>query len=62
MVDNLWFTKHDEEAIRDLRDFIPIKIFDVHAHIYRQKDLNLSSPWIFSDCYDDADIAVWQKV
>jgi glutamate-1-semialdehyde 2,1-aminomutase len=61
MVDNLWFTKHDEEAIRDLRDFIPIKIFDVHAHIYRQKDLNLSSPWIFSDCYDDADIAVWQK-
>ena len=43
MVDNLWFNKYDEEAIKDLRDFIPKKIFDVHAHIYRQKDLNLST-------------------
>jgi|LSQX01.3.fsa_nt_gb hypothetical protein len=47
MVDNLWFNKYDEEAIKDLRDFIPKKIFDVHAHIYRQKDLNLSTAWIF---------------
>ena len=33
MVDNLWFNKYDEEAIKDLRDFIP-KRYLMYMHIY----------------------------
>jgi len=61
MVNNLCFNEYDEKAAKDLGDFIPRKVFDAHAHIYREKDLNLSTPWLFSGNYDGADIKLWQQ-
>lgn len=38
---NSWkHNEYDKNALRDLADFLPSKVFDAHVHIYRTKDLN----------------------
>lgn len=55
------FNPHDFAAIDDLQDFLPSKIWDSHAHIYRVKDLNLKQPGLWSGGEAEVSIEVWQK-
>ncbi len=41
MIKNWIFNETDETVLREIKDFIPDKIFDAHAHVYRVKDLNI---------------------
>lgn len=41
MIKSWDFTKYDEALADELRAFIPAKVFDVHTHPYRVRDLNL---------------------
>lgn len=41
MVYNWTYNKYDENVISELQGFLPDKIFDMHAHIYRVADLNM---------------------
>jgi glutamate-1-semialdehyde 2,1-aminomutase len=57
------FNQVDVGVIAGLQDFLPTKVFDSHAHIYRVKDLNLdplhSNLW--SSGAEEVSIEVWRK-
>lgn len=53
--------KQDKEIIRSLTSFLPDRIFDSHAHIYRVEDLNLSEEGLWSGGPEEVSIAVWQQ-
>jgi len=61
MSDNTCFTVHDEEATKELQNFIPEKVFDFHAHIYREIDLNISSERMIFNGRDTVDVKTWQQ-
>ncbi len=47
MTESWTFNSVDEELLEELCDFLPPKLFDFHAHLYRHKDLGDSvSPFI----------------
>jgi glutamate-1-semialdehyde 2,1-aminomutase len=46
---------------KQLSEFLPDKIFDIHAHIYCVKDLNLTAPGFFSEGISEVSIAEWRK-
>lgn len=50
------------EALKDLGGFIPERICDAHAHIYRVKDLNINLPlFLHSEKPEGAGIDLWGK-
>lgn len=51
----------DKEASERLSSFLPEKIFDFHAHIYRVSDLNLSDPGLWTDGPAEVTISVWRQ-
>lgn len=57
------FNPVDAAVIDGLQDFLPEKIFDSHAHIYRVKDLNLSpeQPSLWSGGKEEASIQSWRE-
>ncbi len=61
MIENFNFTENDQLALKELDEFIPENIFDAHAHIYRCKDLNLSTEGIFPQCPDEAEIDIFRE-
>lgn len=52
---------NDRKMVKQLSEFLPVKIFDIHAHVYRVPDLNLSTPGFFSEGPSEVPIAVWRK-
>ncbi len=62
MFKNWTFTETDEEYIKDMEDFISDHVFDIHAHIFKVDNLNISRPSFFlSDGPQNATIKVWQE-
>lgn len=61
MVKNWTFEKNDEIAAKELQGFLPDKIFDIHAHIYRTADLNLQQLSLWMQGPQEVDIGVWNK-
>jgi len=55
------FNIHDKEIKMQLSEFLPRKIFDIHAHIYRVPDLNLAVPCIWSEGPSEISVAVWRE-
>jgi len=49
MIKNWVFDEADEMVFREIKDFIPGKVFDVHAHVYRLKDLNMRGSAFFNE-------------
>jgi glutamate-1-semialdehyde 2,1-aminomutase len=58
---NLWsFNGVDKKLSEQLSGFLPDRIFDIHAHIYRVSDLNLWGPSVFKNGPSDISIDVWR--
>ncbi len=63
MNQNWIFNSTDEKIVQQLSSFIPDKIFDIHAHIYRLQQLNIPSTLktIESTGPFEASISVWKN-
>ena len=61
MFENWTFTETDEEYIKDMEDFISGHVFDIHAHIYKVDNLNLSRVSFLSDGPKNVTIKVWHE-
>src|SRR5680860_1013288 len=61
-MDTNWlYNVYDKKAALQLIEFLPARIFDIHAHIYRIADLNLSGNSIFKNGPSHVSIDVWSK-
>lgn len=61
MFENWTFMETDKEYVKELEDFIPNEIFDIHAHIYKIDNLNLSGVDIFSEGPKNAGLKEWYE-
>ncbi len=61
MIDNWTHTDLDGKTALDLRRFLPDRVFDAHAHVYRVADLNLQEPGLFSQGPSEVSVEVWRK-
>ena len=60
-MENLWvYNENDKKEADKLTGFLPDRIFDVHAHIYRIADLNLAGASVFKNGPSEASIDVWR--
>ncbi|MGC9355922.1 MAG: hypothetical protein ACP5D9_18900, partial [Mariniphaga sp.] len=58
---NLWsFNEIDKKLSEQFSGFLPDRIFDIHAHIYRVSDLSLSGPSVFKNGPSDVSVDVWR--
>ena len=55
------FTQVDEQAAKALQGFLPERIFDVHAHLYRREDLNAPESALYGQGPAEVGIAVWRE-
>ncbi|MBI1301114.1 MAG: aminotransferase class III-fold pyridoxal phosphate-dependent enzyme [Alphaproteobacteria bacterium] len=57
------FNAYDAAVIAGLRDFLPDKVFDSHAHIYRVKDLHLDPRQhnLWSGGQEEVSIESWRE-
>lgn len=61
-MDKSWlYNEYDKKATEQLTGFLPPRIFDIHAHIYRVTDLNLSGNSIFNNGPSNVSIDVWSS-
>ena len=64
---NWTFNEIDQCAVQQLASLLPPKIFDVHAHIYRQADLGLAetglrvSKLLWNEGPQEVSISVWEE-
>lgn len=58
---NWKFNEEDEKVFAGLEEFIPDRVFDMHAHIYRLKDLNLENLGFLSEGPQEAAIDIWKE-
>jgi glutamate-1-semialdehyde 2,1-aminomutase len=58
---NWTFNAADRKTAKQLFQFLPEKIFDIHAHVYLTPELNLSTPCIWSEGPSEVSVAVWRK-
>ena len=58
---NWTFNANDVKMAKQLSLFLPEKIFDIHAHVYRVPELNLSAPGIESEGPSEVSIDVWRN-
>ncbi len=57
-----WKMNEDDRSMaEELKGFIPQKVFDAHAHIYRTGDIKNFDGSIFFDGPDDVGIQVWKE-
>ncbi|WP_114748438.1 aminotransferase class III-fold pyridoxal phosphate-dependent enzyme [Pleomorphovibrio marinus] len=58
-----YFNETDTNSIGELQDFLPDRIFDSHAHIYRVNDLNLEErrTGLWSGGEPEVSIQEWRK-
>jgi glutamate-1-semialdehyde 2,1-aminomutase len=61
MKNNWTFNSADRLLAGQLSDFIPDKVFDIHAHLYSTKDMNLSASNIWNEGPPDISINVWSE-
>jgi len=57
-----WTTTEVDKALAQSFDpFLPDKVFDIHAHLYRKQDSGTLPPTVFSEGPDVADLELWRK-
>lgn len=61
MTANWKISKTDEIFIEKLQDFLPNKIFDSHAHLYRVRDLNVDKGNYLDQGPKEAGFNVWKE-
>ncbi len=61
MSGNWEFYATDEAIAEDLRGFIPPRVFDVHAHLYRVADLALEPESFLGRGPAEVTVEQWQK-
>jgi len=61
MMKNWTFSELDETIAGELGDFLPAKIFDIHAHLYRVDDLALSGPSMLTEGPAEVTRDVWHE-
>ncbi|HOF38773.1 MAG TPA: aminotransferase class III-fold pyridoxal phosphate-dependent enzyme [Candidatus Hydrogenedentes bacterium] len=54
-------TGYDEALAGELAALLPPKLFDVHAHVYRVRDLNTPGLALLEEGPHEASIAVWRE-
>src|SRR5579862_8632628 len=59
MVSNWIFNDLDKSVAQEFRDFLPNRIFDIHAHLYQVANV-LPSPFL-NEGPREVTIAVWRK-
>ncbi len=57
---NWIFNEVDEKAAKEIQGFLPERIFDSHAHLYRVKDLHLSAPNLFTQGLEEVNVETWR--
>jgi len=58
---NWTFNELDAKVASGIQEFLPSRIFDTHAHIYRRSDLNLTSPSFITEGPDVVDLKMWRN-
>ena len=61
MINNWTFNELDKKIAREIADFLPEKIFDSHAHIWRVADWNSPLSGAFTDVPEEVTVDIWQK-
>ncbi len=61
MANNWSLNDVDENVLVRLRASLPEKVFDVHAHVYKLSDLNLSADHVLRRRPESASIASWRN-
>jgi glutamate-1-semialdehyde 2,1-aminomutase len=55
------FNATDREMAKELSGFLPEKILDFHAHIYRSGDLKISSPSVWTGGPAEVSVDTWRQ-
>ena len=61
MIDNWTFTEIDRKIAEEIADFLPERIFDSHAHIWRVADWKNSPTGVFTEGPREITIDVWRE-
>ncbi len=61
MFKNWTYTEKDKEYVNNLKDFIPDKIFDIHTHLYRVDNLNLSGVNMLTEGPEIVTLELWHE-
>jgi glutamate-1-semialdehyde 2,1-aminomutase len=61
MPGNWTFADVDRMLAAELQSFLPQRIFDVHAHLYRAEWANIPSPNLLTEGPGGADVATWRQ-
>jgi len=61
MIENWTFNKNDACAAAEIRDFLPDKVFDIHAHVYRVADLRLGKPGFITEGAAEVGADIWRQ-
>ena len=54
------FTETDAAIAEQVKDFLPSRLFDIHAHLYRNRDLGTPIPDLTAQGPGTADLSVWK--
>ena len=58
---NWTFNENDQKSLEQLQGFLPTKIYDIHAHIYKVSYLNLENANLWSEGPAEVSISTWRK-
>ncbi len=58
---NRKFNTADRKSANQLAQFLPEKIFDIHAHVYHTSDLNLSTSCVWSEGPSEVTVSIWRS-
>lgn len=58
---NWLFNEEDKMVFQNLEGFVPDRVFDIHAHIYRLDDLNLKNNSILDEGPSESSIDIWKS-
>jgi glutamate-1-semialdehyde 2,1-aminomutase len=60
-IENWTWTPADEKIAKDLRDFLPPRMFDAHAHVYRAADLKSGTANVMSEGPAELTVDLWRR-
>jgi len=61
MLENWTYTAADQKLSKELQKFILERVFDIHAHLYCVKDLNISRSNSLRQGPAEVTVAVWRR-
>jgi glutamate-1-semialdehyde 2,1-aminomutase len=61
MSKNWTFTDVDQRLAQEMQSFLPEKMFDMHAHLYRRQDLTIGASHMAYEGPAEVDIAAWRE-